>query len=76
MDIRRLLPIAWLAVVMAALTLLTTLTAQPAWAHTATTVGFVAAPTNEGDDIPVWVFALGAIIAVGAGALWAIRRRP
>ena len=73
---RRLLPIVLLAAVMASVTLLTILTAQPARAHTATIVAVMAAPTNEGDDVPVWPFALGTIIAVGAGALWAMRRRP
>ncbi|MGV7631332.1 hypothetical protein [Mycobacterium persicum] len=27
-------------------------------------------------DIPTWPFAVGAIAAVAAGALWALRRRP
>lgn len=38
--------------------------------------GAVAARTNEGDDAPLWPFAVGTIIAVGAGALWATRRKP
>lgn len=52
-----------------------------AWAHVSTAqgggaVGTVAAPTHEGDDAPLWPFAVGTIIAVGAGALWATRRKP
>ncbi|MCV7198917.1 hypothetical protein [Mycobacterium angelicum] len=70
---RRLLPIVWLAVAVTALTVMSTVTAQPVWAHGATPVG---APPNEGDDVPVWPFALATIIAVGAGALWAMRRKP
>jgi copper resistance protein C len=31
-------------------------------------------PTPE-DAIPVWPFYLGAVLIVGAGALWAVRRR-
>ncbi|MCV7076213.1 hypothetical protein [Mycobacterium szulgai] len=73
---RRSLPIVWLAVVLTALTMTATVTAQPVWARGATTPGVVAAPPNEGDDVPVWPFALGTIIAVGAGALWAMRRKP
>ncbi|SOJ58029.1 Copper transport protein YcnJ [Mycobacterium simulans] len=40
------------------------------------TPGPAAAASDEGGDIPTWPFAVGAIIAVGVGALWAIRRRP
>ncbi|GAB7150205.1 copper resistance protein CopC [Mycobacterium riyadhense] len=40
------------------------------------TPGPAAAANDEGADIPAWPFAVGAIVAVGAGALWAIRRRP
>lgn len=38
--------------------------------------GSVAAANDTEDDLPAWPFALGTIAAVGAGALWAMRRRP
>ncbi|RAV11354.1 copper resistance protein CopC [Mycolicibacterium sp. GF69] len=33
------------------------------------------ADTSTGDSIPVWPFFVGAVVIVGAGALWAVRRR-
>jgi copper resistance protein C len=33
-------------------------------------------PAPGGEDTPVWPFILGAVIIVGAGALWAVRRQP
>lgn len=33
-------------------------------------------PTDSGGDLPTWPFALGTVLVVAAGALWAIRRRP
>jgi methionine-rich copper-binding protein CopC len=30
---------------------------------------------NSADDVPMWPFALGAVVLVGAGALWSIRNR-
>jgi methionine-rich copper-binding protein CopC len=35
-----------------------------------------ATPANEPQDaIPVWPFYVGAVLIVGAGAVWAVRRR-
>jgi methionine-rich copper-binding protein CopC len=34
-----------------------------------------APPTAPADDPPVWPFIVGACVAVGAGGLWAARRR-
>jgi MYXO-CTERM domain-containing protein len=31
---------------------------------------------HSGEDVPTWPFAIGAVVAVGIGALWATRRRP
>ncbi|MGB9225039.1 copper resistance CopC family protein [Mycobacterium sp.] len=31
---------------------------------------------NSDQDLPTWPFAVGAVVAVGVGALWATRRRP
>ncbi|CAM4388083.1 hypothetical protein MB901379_04845 [Mycobacterium basiliense] len=33
-------------------------------------------PAADGGDIPPWVLAVGVIAAVGAAAIWAVRRRP
>lgn len=36
----------------------------------------VAGPTEASDDaVPVWPFFVGAVVIVGAGVLWAVRRR-
>ncbi|VBA44203.1 hypothetical protein LAUMK191_05446 [Mycobacterium attenuatum] len=34
------------------------------------------AESNSDSDVPAWPFAVGTIAVVGAGALWAVRRRP
>ena len=40
------------------------------------TPGPAAQPANDSsDDVPTWPFMLGAVVLVGAGALWAIRNR-
>jgi len=42
------------------------------------TPGPAAAPASDdgaGGDLPTWPFAVAAIAVVGAGALWAVRRR-
>jgi copper resistance protein C len=31
---------------------------------------------HSGEDPPTWPFAVGAVVVVGVGALWATRRRP
>lgn len=31
---------------------------------------------NGPDDVPIWPFVLGAVVLVGAGAVWATRNRP
>jgi copper resistance protein C len=31
--------------------------------------------TSGGDEVPVWPFAVAAVVIVGAGALWAVRRQ-
>ncbi|WP_155763661.1 hypothetical protein [Mycobacterium asiaticum] len=36
----------------------------------------VADPRNADPDVPPWVFAVGAIAAVAAVAIWSVRRRP
>ena len=33
------------------------------------------ASSTKNDDIPVWPFYVGAVLIIGAGALWAVRRR-
>jgi len=33
------------------------------------------APTDDANAIPVWPFYIGAVVIVGVGALWAVRRR-
>ncbi|WP_082683004.1 copper resistance CopC family protein [Mycobacterium sp. GA-1285] len=33
------------------------------------------ADTSADDGIPVWPFFVGAVVVIGAGALWAVRRR-
>ena len=35
-----------------------------------------AAASDTGAGIPVWPFVVAALALVGAGALWAVRRRP
>ncbi len=40
------------------------------------TPGPAAAATSADNDIPAWPFAVVAVALVGAGALWAVRRRP
>jgi copper resistance protein C len=40
------------------------------------TPGPAAATSDTGAGIPVWPFVVAAVALVGAGALWAIRRRP
>ena len=41
------------------------------------TPGPAAQPADDSiDDIPAWPFALGAVVLVGGGALWATRKRP
>jgi copper resistance protein C len=34
-----------------------------------------ATDTSGGDEVPVWPFAVAAVVIVGAGALWAVRRQ-
>ena len=34
------------------------------------------ASSDPGDDLPIWPFVLGAVILVGAGALWSLRNKP
>jgi copper resistance protein C len=34
-----------------------------------------ATDTSGGDEVPVWPFAVGVVLIVGAGALWAVRRK-
>jgi copper resistance protein C len=38
--------------------------------------GPAAARPDPGDDVPVWPFVVVTVLAVGAAALWAVRRRP
>ncbi|MGE2722328.1 copper resistance CopC family protein [Mycolicibacterium celeriflavum] len=43
------------------------------------TPGPPAAPpaeTSADDAIPVWPFFVGAVVVIGAAAVWAVRRRP
>jgi copper resistance protein C len=41
------------------------------------TPGLAAQHGNDPtDDVPIWPFVLGAVVVVGAGALWSIRNRP
>ncbi|HEY1842444.1 MAG TPA: copper resistance CopC family protein [Mycobacterium sp.] len=41
------------------------------------TPGPTAQPANDStDDVPIWPFVLGAVVLVGAGAIWATRNRP
>jgi methionine-rich copper-binding protein CopC len=40
------------------------------------TPGPAAARPDAGDDVPVWPFVVVTVLAVGAAALWAVRRRP
>ena len=35
----------------------------------------VISDNDSSDDVPTWPFMLGAVVLVGAGALWAIRNR-
>jgi methionine-rich copper-binding protein CopC len=30
---------------------------------------------TQGDELPMWPFVVGAVVIVGAGALWAVRRQ-
>jgi methionine-rich copper-binding protein CopC len=38
--------------------------------------GPAAAATSADSDVPVWPFAVVSVALVGAGAFWAVRRRP
>jgi copper resistance protein C len=41
------------------------------------TPGPTAEPSdNSGDDLPVWPFAVGALVLVGGAVLWQARNRP
>jgi copper resistance protein C len=40
------------------------------------TPGPPAVATTDDDGVPAWPFAVLAVALVGAGALWAVRRRP
>ncbi len=40
------------------------------------TPGPPAVAKTDDDDAPVWPFAVLTVVLVGAGALWAMRRRP
>jgi copper resistance protein C len=40
------------------------------------TPGPAAATSDTGAGIPVWPFVVAALALVGAGGLWAVRRRP
>ena len=39
------------------------------------TPGPAAAATSAGNAIPAWPFVVVAVLLVGVGALWAVRRR-
>ncbi len=40
------------------------------------TSGPAATATDDGGEVPAWLFAVGAIAVVAVGALWAVRRKP
>lgn len=40
------------------------------------TPGPTAKPADPEGELPTWPFAVGAVVAVGAVALWSVRRRP
>ncbi|KZS67951.1 hypothetical protein A4G28_13110 [Mycobacterium ostraviense] len=45
------------------------------WPHLRDSYPVTVARANTDADVPTWPFAVGAIAAVAAAALWAVRRR-